>query len=81
MSCILGFWVALDSYTAKSHDELTYRAGEEIEVLATSNFGWWKIRCVYLLMDILQFWKPKNKSLILFQFMGWDVSRTAPASV
>lgn len=38
------FWIALDSYTAKSHDELTYRAGEEVEVLATSNFGWWKIR-------------------------------------
>ena len=36
--------MALDSYTAKSDDELTYRAGEEVEVLATSNFGWWKIR-------------------------------------
>jgi len=44
VTCILGFWIALDSYTAKSDDELTYRAGEEVEVLATSNFGWWKIR-------------------------------------
>lgn len=38
------YWIAIDSYTAKSDDELTYRAGEEVEVLATSNFGWWKIR-------------------------------------
>lgn len=38
------YWVALESYNAKSEDELSYRAGEEVEVLATSNFGWWKIR-------------------------------------
>ncbi|PFX31728.1 SH3 and PX domain-containing protein 2B [Stylophora pistillata] len=38
------FWVAIESYSAKSDDELTYRAGEEVEVLATSNFGWWKIK-------------------------------------
>ncbi|XP_068747551.1 uncharacterized protein [Montipora capricornis] len=38
------YWIAIASYTAKSDDELTYRAGEEVEVLATSNFGWWKIR-------------------------------------
>ncbi|CAH3013725.1 unnamed protein product [Porites evermanni] len=38
------YWVALESYNAKSEDELSYRGGEEVEVLATSNFGWWKIR-------------------------------------
>ncbi|CAH3157894.1 unnamed protein product [Porites lobata] len=38
------YWVALESYNARSEDELSYRAGEEVEVLATSNFGWWKIR-------------------------------------
>lgn len=37
-------WITIAPYTAKSDDELTYRAGEEVEVLATSNFGWWKIR-------------------------------------
>lgn len=38
------YWITLESYAAKSDDELSYRAGEEVEVLATSNFGWWKIR-------------------------------------
>jgi len=37
-------WITIAPYTAKSDDELSYRAGEEVEVLATSNFGWWKIR-------------------------------------
>lgn len=37
-------WITVAPYTAKSDDELSYRAGEEVEVLATSNFGWWKIR-------------------------------------
>lgn len=37
-------WITIAPYTAKSNDELSYRAGEEVEVLATSNFGWWKIR-------------------------------------
>ena len=41
---ILGHWITVAPYTAKSDDELSYRAGEEVEVLATSNFGWWKIR-------------------------------------
>ena len=41
---IPGHWITIAPYTAKSDDELTYRAGEEVEVLATSNFGWWKIR-------------------------------------
>ena len=38
--------MAIESYSAKSDDELTYRAGEEVEVLATSNFGWWKIKYI-----------------------------------
>ena len=41
---ISGYWIAIESYTARSEDELSYRAGDEVEVLATSNLGWWKIR-------------------------------------
>ena len=41
---ISGYWIAIESYTARSEDELSYRAGDEVEVLSTSNLGWWKIR-------------------------------------
>ena len=37
-------WIAVESYTAQCGDELTYQAGDDVEVLATSNLGWWKIR-------------------------------------
>ena len=33
-------------YTAQSEDEVSYGMGEPVELLATSNFGWWRIRCV-----------------------------------
>ena len=39
-----GFWVTVQPYTAQSDDEISYDAGEDVELLATSNFGWWKIR-------------------------------------
>ncbi|XP_065055357.1 SH3 and PX domain-containing protein 2B-like isoform X1 [Rhopilema esculentum] len=32
------------AYTAQNVDEVSYSVGEEVEVLAKSNYGWWKIR-------------------------------------
>ena len=31
-------------YTAENSDELSYGAGEEIEALMKSSYGWWKVR-------------------------------------
>ncbi len=31
-------------YAAQNPDEVSYDAGEEVEVIAKSNYGWWKIR-------------------------------------
>ncbi|XP_020909679.1 uncharacterized protein LOC110247564 [Exaiptasia diaphana] len=38
-------WIAVQSYTAQSTDEVSYKKGDEMEVIATSNIGWWKVRC------------------------------------
>jgi len=52
-----GEWVTMDesdshahiystvvSYTAENPDEVSYDCGEDVEVIAKSNYGWWKIR-------------------------------------
>ena len=38
------FYVTAVPYTAQNPDELSYNIGEEVEVVAKSNYGWWKIR-------------------------------------
>ncbi|XP_048582607.1 SH3 and PX domain-containing protein 2A [Nematostella vectensis] len=38
-------WRSIEAYTAQSEDEVSYGIGEEMEVIATSNCGWWKVRC------------------------------------
>ncbi len=38
------FYTTVVSYSAQNPDEISYDAGEEVEVVAKSNYGWWKIR-------------------------------------
>jgi hypothetical protein len=32
------------NYQAQCPDEISFMLGEEVEVLAMSNFGWWQVR-------------------------------------
>jgi SH3 domain. len=32
------------AYNAQNSDELSYAAGQEIEALMKSSYGWWKVR-------------------------------------
>jgi hypothetical protein len=36
---------AMESYSAQSEDEVTFKTGDTIQVLSKSLDGWWKIRC------------------------------------
>ncbi|CAB4004346.1 SH3 and PX domain-containing 2A isoform X7 [Paramuricea clavata] len=38
-------YTAVKDYEAQCEDEISFRFGEEMEVLAMSNFGWWQVRC------------------------------------
>ena len=35
------------AYTAENPDEVSYDCGEDVEVIAKSNYGWWRIRCLF----------------------------------
>eukprot|EP00111_Clytia_hemisphaerica_P024394 TCONS_00071974-protein len=37
-------YVSMVGYTAQNSDELSYGAGQEIEALMKSSYGWWKVR-------------------------------------
>ena len=37
-------YLSMIGYTAENSDELSYGAGEEIEALMKSSYGWWKVR-------------------------------------
>ena len=41
---LLSVYEALENYTPQSEDEVGFRAGDKVEVLAKSMDGWWKIR-------------------------------------
>ena len=38
----------MESYSAQSEDEVTFKTGDTIQVLSKSLDGWWKIRYVYI---------------------------------
>lgn len=37
-------YISMVPYAAQNNDELSYGAGEEIEALQKSSYGWWKVR-------------------------------------
>jgi hypothetical protein len=37
-------YTAVKDYEAQCEDEISFKFGEEMEVLAMSNFGWWQVR-------------------------------------
>ena len=38
----------MESYSAQSEDEVTFKTGDTIQVLSKSLDGWWKIRYVHI---------------------------------
>ncbi|XP_028415259.1 neutrophil cytosol factor 1-like [Dendronephthya gigantea] len=40
-------YTAVKDYVAQCPDEMSFKCGEEVEVLAMSNFGWWQVRSLY----------------------------------
>ena len=43
------------AYSAENPDEVSYESGEEVEVIAKSNYGWWKIRyMLYVNLTLLR---------------------------
>ena len=48
LSFSLSEYEAMESYSAQSEDEVTFKTGDTIQVLSKSLDGWWKIRYVYI---------------------------------
>lgn len=41
---VSGLYQAIADYTAASSDEVSYKAGDAVEVLYATMDGWWKVR-------------------------------------
>ena len=44
----LSEYEAMESYSAQSEDEVTFKTGDTIQVLSKSLDGWWKIKYVHI---------------------------------
>lgn len=44
MILLSDIYTAVKDYVAQCPDEMSFECGEEVEVLAMSNFGWWQVR-------------------------------------